>query len=320
QAGILKPGGRYGLQAVAADFDNDGWPDIYVACDQTPSLLYHNLHNGTFEERGAAAGVAYNYDGELQAGMGVAVGDYDEDGLLDIAKTNFSGDFPSLFHNDDGKFFTDLVRQAGLDTHQYLGWGIAFVDVDNDGWPDLVLANGHVYPEVEGMHLGDKYLQPTLLYRNLGNGKFADVTRQAGPAFQAVRPARGLAVGDIDGDGQPEIVIVNMNSTPSLLKNKGPHGHWLNLKLQGTKSNRSAIGARAIVRVGRHKMTDEVMSGGSYYSQNSFTLHYGLGKATAADSITIHWPSGMVQHIGRTEGDRTVHIVEKAGAGRDEAA
>ncbi|MGH9625719.1 MAG: CRTAC1 family protein, partial [Bryobacteraceae bacterium] len=320
QAGILKPGGRFGLGAVAADFDNDGWPDIYVACDQTPSLLYHNLHNGTFEERGAAAGVAYNYDGELQAGMGVAVGDYDEDGLLDIAKTNFSGDFPSLFHNDGGKFFTDVVRQAGLDKHQYLGWGIAFVDVDNDGWPDLVLANGHVYPEVEGMHLGDKYLQPTLLYRNLGNGKFADVTRQAGPAFQAVRPARGLAVGDIDGDGQPEIVIVNMNSTPSLLKNKGPHGHWLNLKLEGTKSNRSAIGARAVVQVGRHKMTDEVMSGGSYYSQNSFTLHYGLGKATAADSITIHWPSGMVQHIGRTEGDRTVHIVEKAGAGRDEAA
>jgi hypothetical protein len=233
--------------------------------------------------------------------------------LLDIAKTNFSGDFPSLFHNDDGKFFTDVVRQAGLDTHQYLGWGIAFVDVDDDGWPDLVLANGHVYPEVEGKQLGDKYLQPTLLYRNLGNGKFADVTEQAGPAFQAMRPARGLAVGDIDGDGQPEIVIVNMNAKPSLLKNKGPHGHWLNLDLEGTKSNRSAIGARAVVQVGSHKMTGEVMSGGSYYSQNSFTLYYGLGKAPAADSITIYWPSGIVQRIGRTQGDRTVHIVERTG-------
>jgi enediyne biosynthesis protein E4 len=312
QAGILKPGGRYGLGVMAADFDNDGWPDIYVACDMTRSLLFHNRHDGTFEERGVEAGVALNYDGDLQAGMGVAVADYDGDGLLDIAKTNFSGDLTSLYHNDDGKFFTDVSREAGLRSRQLLGWGVAFVDVDDDGWRDLVIANGHVYPEVEGKQLGDTYFEPTVLYRNLGNGKFEDVTGQAGPAFQTPRPARGLAVGDLDGDGRQEIVLVNMNSTPSLLKNNGPHGHYLNLSLAGTRSNRSAIGARAIVTAGGRKRIDEVMSGGSYYSQNSFTLHFGLGECTRAEQVEIRWPSGMVQTLGPVAADRTVKIVENA--------
>ena len=310
QAGILKPGGRYSLGVVAADFDNDGWPDLYVACDMTPSLLFHNQHDGTFAERGAEAGVAFNFDGALQAGMGVAVADYDGDGRLDIAKTNFSGDLPSLFHNDDGQFFTDLSRQAGLGTRQLLGWGIAFVDIDDDGWPDLVIANGHVYPEVEGKQLGDTYLQQTLLYRGLGNGKFKDITNQAGPAFAIPRPARGLAVGDLDGDGRPEIVIVNMNSTPSLLKNEGTHGHFLNLALTGTKSNRSAIGARATLTVAGRKMVAEVTGGTSYYSQSSFTLHFGLGSATQVDAIEIRWPSGIVQTVSSAAVDRTIHIAE----------
>jgi len=309
-AGISKPGGRYGLGVVAADFDNNGWPDIYVACDMTPSLLFHNLHNGTFEERGAEAGVAFNVDGSLQAGMGISVADYDNDGLLDIAKTNFSGDLTSLYHNDDGKFFTDLSHEAGLGVRQLLGWGIAFVDVDDDGWRDLVIANGHVYPEVEGKQLGDTYLQPTVLFHNLGTGKFQDVTTDAGPAFHVPRPARGLAVGDLDGDGRPEIVIVNMNATPSLLKNNGPHGHYLNIALTGTKSNRSAIGARATVKVAGRSMIDEVMSGGSYYSQNSFTLHFGLGKAEQVDAIEIRWPSGTVQKIGKTAADQLLKIIE----------
>ena len=310
RAGILKPGGRYGLGAVAADFDDDGWPDIYVACDMTPSLLYHNNGNGTFTERGEEAGVSFNSDGALQAGMGVAVADYNGDGRPDIAKTNFSGDLPSLYRNDDGKFFTDVSREAGLGTRQLLGWGVAFVDLDDDGWPDLVIANGHVYPEVEGKQLGDTYLEPTLLYRNLGNGKFQDVTDQAGPAFAIPRPARGLAVGDLDGDGRPEIVIVNMNSTPSLLKNDGPHGHFLNVALRGTKSNRSAIGAKVTVHVGTRTMIDQVMSGTSYYSQSSFTLHFGLGEADKVDSVQIRWPSGIIQTLGTTAADQTLRLTE----------
>jgi len=198
-----------------------------------------------------------------------------------------------------------------LKARQYLGWGVAFVDVDDDGWRDLIVANGHVYPEVEGKQLGDTYLQPTVLYRNLGDGKFKDVTSEAGPAFQTPRPARGLAVGDLDGEGRQEIVIVNMNAVPSLLKNSGPHGHFLNLALTGTKSNRSAIGARATVAVGGRKMIDEVMSGGSYYSNNSFTLHFGLGTATAVDGIEIRWPSGIVQKIGKSAVDQTLKIAEQ---------
>jgi enediyne biosynthesis protein E4 len=313
-AGILKPGGRYGLGAVAADFDDDGWPDIYVACDMTPSLLYHNNGNGTFTERGEEAGVAFNSDGALQAGMGVAVADYNGDGRPDIAKTNFSGDLPSLYRNDDGKFFTDVSREAGLGTRQLLGWGVAFVDLDDDGWPDLVIANGHVYPEVEGKQLGDTYLESTLLYRNLGNGKFLDMTEQAGPAFATPRPARGLAVGDLDGDGRPEIVIVNMNSTPSLLKNDGPHGHFLNVALRGTRSNRSAIGAKVTVRVGDRTKIDQVMSGTSYYSQSSFTLHFGLGESAKVDSVQILWPSGIVQTVGTTAADQTLRLSEPSSS------
>lgn len=309
-AGIAAAGGRYGLGVIAADFDNDGWPDIYVACDMTPSLLFHNLHNGKFEERGAEAGVAYNADGALQAGMGVAVADYDGDGKLDIAKTNFSGDLPSLFHNDGGRFFTDLAHEMGLTARQLLGWGVAFLDYDDDGWRDLIIANGHVYPEVEGKQLGDTYLQPTVLYRNENGSKFVDVTAESGPAFATSRAARGLAIGDVDGDGRPEVVIVNMNSTPSLLKNNGPHGHFLNVHLTGVKSNRSAIGARVTVTAGGHDSIDEVMSGGSYYSQNSFILHFGLGATTQVDRVSVRWPSGILQTIGPQQCDRTLQITE----------
>ncbi len=295
-AGILAVGGRYGLGVVAADFDDDGWPDIYVACDMTPSLLFRNRGDGTFEERGVAAGVAYNFNGQLQAGMGVAVADYDGDGRLDIAKTNFSGDLPSLFRNEDGKFFTDSAQEAGLGANHLLGWGIVFADLDADGWKDLIVANGHVYPEVEGAAVGDQYLQKTLVYRNLGNGKFADITAQAGPGLETVRPARGMAAGDLDGDGRPEIVIVNMNQTPSLLKNTAAgSGHWVRIELRGTKSNRSAIGAKVTVEAAGRRQVDEVRSGGSFYSHNEFALFFGLGAATAAERVDVRWPSGLKQ-------------------------
>lgn len=310
KAGILAPGGRFGLGVAAADFDNDGWPDIYVACDQTPSLLYRNRHDGTFEEIGDRAGVAYNADGRLQAGMGIAVGDYDGNGLLDIAKTNFSGDRPSLYRNEDGKYFTDVSEEAGLGRNQLLGWGIAFLDVDEDGWPDLVMANGHVYPEVDGSPLGETYRQKTLLYRNLGNGGFADVTAEAGPAFRTARPSRGLAIGDLDGDGRPEIVIANRNEPPTVLKNSAPYGNAVALTLTGTRSNRSAIGARCEIEAAGRRQVAEVPGGGSYYSQNSFTLYFGLGAAPRIDHLRIRWPSGAEQKWDGVEANRELRITE----------
>ncbi len=312
RAGILKPGGRYGLTAVAADFNNDGWPDIYVACDMTPSLLYENRHDGTFVERGQEAGVAFNADGRLQAGMGVAVADYDGNGYFDIAKTNFSGDLPSLFTNEDGKFFTDVSLAAGVGVQKLLGWGALFVDVDEDGWPDLMLANGHVYPEVDRAAVGDKYRQLTLLYRNLGNGRFESMEGRAGEGLKALRPARGMAAGDIDGDGHPEIAIVNMNEAPSLLKNRGAHGNVLLVKLTGVKSNRSAIGARVSLEAGGHRQMQEVMSGGSFFSQNDLVLHFGLGGATAVDKLTVRWPNGAVQEWKNLPANRRLSVTEGA--------
>lgn len=310
KSGILAPGGRYGLGAVSADFDNDGWPDIYVACDQTPSLLYRNRHDGTFEERGSAAGVAYNADGHLQAGMGVAVADYDGNGFLDIAKTNFSGDRPSLYKNEDGRFFEDVSESAGLGRNQLLGWGAAFVDVDEDGWPDLVMANGHVYPEVDSSQVGESYRQKTLLYRNLGNGRFTDITAASGPGFAPGRPSRGLATGDLDGDGRPEILIINMNDRPALLKNGGPRQNAIAVALTGTKSNRSAIGARVEVEAGGRKQIADVVSGGSYYSQSSFTLHFGIGKAEKIDRVEVRWPNGEKQSWRNLGVNRTLRITE----------
>ena len=319
KAGILAPGGRYGLGAVTADFDNDGWPDIYVACDQTPSLLYRNRHDGTFEERGSAAGVAYNDDGALQAGMGVAIADFDANGFLDIAKTNFSGDRPSLYRNENGGFFEDVSERAGLGRNLLLGWGIAFIDVDEDGWPDLVIANGHVYPEIDQSKVGETYRQKTLLYRNLGNGKFADVTASAGPAFASVRPSRGLAIGDIDGDGRPEILIVNMNDRPALLKNVGPRQNAIAIQLTGTRSNRSAIGARCTIEAGGRKQMADVVSGGSYYSQSALTLYFGVGKAERIDRLEVRWPDGGKQVWPALGVNRTLHITEGSDTVREQA-
>jgi len=293
--GILKPGGRYGLGVVTSDFDNDGWTDIYVACDQTPSLFYRNRGNGAFEERGIPAGVAYNFDGHAQAGMGVAVADYDGNGFFDIVKTNFSGDLPSLYNNEDGKFFSDLSKQAGLAANQLLGWGVLFLDADEDGRKDILIANGHVYPEVDTAGTGDRYLQNTLRYWNLGNGRFSDVSEASGPAFKSLRPARGMASGDLDGDGHPEVLIVNMNERPNLLRNEGSLQHAVVISLSGTTSNRSAIGARVTLEAGGLRQMDEVRSGGSFYSHNDLALHFGVGRATKLDRLDVRWPNGEIQ-------------------------
>ncbi len=294
-SGILDPGGRYALGTVVADFDNDGDIDIYVACDMTPSLLYSNNGDGTFTDVAAEAGVAYNVDGQLQAGMGVAVADYDRNGYLDIAKTNFSGDLPSLYQNEDGTFFDDVAFDAGLAAHQLLGWGALFVDADEDGAPDLLLANGHVYPEVDAASIGETYRQQTVFYRNLAGGGFEDATDTAGPALQIPRAARGMAAGDMDGDGHPEIVVVNVNAPPTLLKNPTPAANAVLIQLRGVESNRSAIGARVSVTVNGAVQMQAVLGGGSYYSQSDLALHFGVGRAESIDRVEVDWPRGLQQ-------------------------
>ena len=310
EAGILEPGGRYALGVVAADFDNDGDIDIYVACDMTPSLLYSNNGDSTFTEIASEAGVAYNVDGQLQAGMGIAVADYDGNGFLDIAKTNFSGDLPSLYNNEDGAFYEDVAFDAGLGVHQLLGWGVLFFDADEDGAPDLMLANGHVYPEVDSAPIGETYSQQTVLYRNLGDGRFEDATGTAGPGLQDPRPARGMAAGDLDGDGHPEIVVVNVNRPPALLRNATPEGGAVLIRLRGTDSNRSAIGSRVDLYAGGQRQSQAVIGGGSYYSQSDLTLHFGLGHAGALDAVEVTWPKGLRQRWTDLKGNHRYQFTE----------
>ncbi len=309
-AGILAPGGRYALGVIAADFDNDRDTDIYVACDMTPSLLYRNNSDGTFTDVASEAGVAYSADGQLQAGMGVAAADYDGNGFLDIAKTNFSGDLPSLYSNEDGVFFEDLAFEAGLGARQLLGWGALFIDADEDGRPDLLLANGHVYPEVDSAGIGETYRQATLLFRNLGDGAFQDVSHRSGPALQLPRPARGMAAGDLDGDGHPEIVIVNVNRPPALLKNIPRDTNAIVVKLIGVESNRSGIGSRVEVSAAGKRQVQAVAGGGSYYSQSDLALHFGLGQAQQVESVSVTWPHGRRQEWSQLAVNRRYVLTE----------
>ncbi|MCY4188044.1 MAG: CRTAC1 family protein [Bryobacterales bacterium] len=309
-AGILAPGGRYALGVIAADFDNDRDTDIYVACDMTPSLLYRNNSDGTFTDVASEAGVAYSADGQLQAGMGVAAADYDGNGFLDIAKTNFSGDLPSLYSNEDGVFFEDLAFEAGLGARQLLGWGALFIDADEDGRPDLLLANGHVYPEVDSAGIGETYRQATLLFRNLGDGAFQDVSHRSGPALQLPRPARGMAAGDLDGDGHPEIVIVNVNRPPTLLRNIPRDTNAIVVKLIGVESNRSGIGSQVEVSAAGKRQVQAVAGGGSYYSQSDLALHFGLGQAQQVESIAVTWPHGRRQEWSQLAVNRRYVLTE----------
>jgi hypothetical protein len=289
-----QPSGSYGMGAAAADFDNDGWPDIYVACDSAPSLLYRNNHDGTFREVAVPAGCALDENGVALSGMGVGVGDFDADGWLDIVRTNFSEQVTTLYRNYGGAF-ADASIKAGLGVNRkYLGFGVGFVDVDNDGWKDIFIANGHVYAQIANRNLHLKYKQPKLLYRNLGNGRFEDVSAQAGPAIRAENLGRGCAFGDFDNDGDVDVIVNNLDGPPSLLRNDGGHGNnWIMIKCVGTRSNRSAIGTRVKVTSGDHSQIDEVMSGSSYYSQNDLRLHFGLGRADKADLVELAWPSGV---------------------------
>jgi hypothetical protein len=313
-SGIGKPTGCYGFTVVASDFDNDGYPDLYVACDSTPSLLYHNRKDGTFEEMGVAAGVALNEDGQEQAGMGIAVADYDEDGSLDIVKTNFSDDTPNLYHNNGDGTFEDEVYLSGLAARtQFMGWGIQFLDVDHDGRKDVLIVNGHVYPDVDASPLTARFCQPRLLYWNVGNGKFKDISDESGPGLRAVSSSRGSAAGDLDNDGALEVVVNNLGARPSLLKNFGSKKNWLLLRCRGVKSNRDAVGARVYVYAGRRRLSGEVQTGASYLSQNDMRVHFGLGDDAVYDHIEVQWPGGARETFPGGKANRIVSLVEGAG-------
>jgi hypothetical protein len=323
-AGIFRTAITYGLGVLTADFDNDGWPDIYVANDSAASALYHNKKNGTFEDVAIETGCALSPDGNPQAGMGVSAADYDLDGNLDLLKTNFAGDTPSLYHNLGGGNFEDVTFAAGLGAHtQFLGWGCGFFDFDNDGWPDILICNGHVYPEVEQLKTEAGYAQRKLLYRNLRNGRFADVSLQAGSGISNPAPARGCAFGDFDNDGNIGVVVNTVNDYPQLLRCMSTlHNNWIKVRTIGTKSNRSGIGARLVCvthppgESKPHQQIDEVRSGGSYISQNDLRIHFGIGKAEKVDVLEIRWPSGHVDKLKDVKANQLIFVKEGEGITR----
>ncbi len=315
-AGIAPADGTYSLGVLTADFNGDGWVDIYVANDSNPSSLLRNNRDGTFTDIGVISGSAYSQDGKPQAGMGVSAGDYDRDGDLDIFKTNFAEDSANLYRNLGQEFFEEAAFLAGIGRNtRYLGWGCGLADFDNDGWLDIFQVNGHVYPEVEQLDTVAGYRQPKLVYHNLRNGKFADVTRQAGPSLSRPQAGRGAAFGDYDNDGDLDVLVNNVNQSATLYRNQSVNSnHWLALRLLGKESNRNAIGARAVLRAGSLRSTEEVRSGGSYYSQSQFRLHFGLGSADRVDELEVRWPSGRVQRWENLPVDRLLVIREGSEA------
>jgi hypothetical protein len=314
EAGLTKVKGSYFMTSVVADFDEDGWPDLYVACDSTPSYLLHNNGDGTFTDIGLASGVALNEDGNEQAGMGVGVGDYNLDGHLDIFKTHFADDTCVLYQNDGKGFFEDQTIRAGLGVEtRFVAWGTGIVDLDNDGLPDIFVVTGNVYPEVERAVPQYPFRTPRLIFRNLGKGRFEELIDEAGPGIAAPHPGRGCAFGDFDNDGDIDVLIVNLNEPPSLLRNDvSGSNHWLKVKLVGTKSNRSAIGATVIATYEHKRQAQAVTSQSSFYSVNDPRLHFGLGSANIAD-LEVRWPSGRKDRFEKVASNRLVVIEEGRG-------
>jgi hypothetical protein len=319
KAGVNDPQKYYGFSSAFVHLNEDNLLDLIVVNDSTPKQLYINKGDGTFEETGYPSGVALNENGREQAGMGVAIGDYDNSGRLSLHITNFSDDSDVLYHNDGDGNFTDLTFQAGLGevTIPFLKWGTSFLDYDNDGWLDLINANGHVYPAVDDHQWGTSYAEQLLLFRNLRNGRFERVGAAPGSALATPWCARGLAVGDLDGDGRVDVVINNMDSKPAVLRNVAtPTGHWLALKLVGDvgkKSPRDAIGAIAYLTTGKVRQRQDVISGGSYASQSDMVLHFGLGESTKVDKLEIKWPDGSVETVNVQGVDKRITIVEGKG-------
>jgi enediyne biosynthesis protein E4 len=316
KARIDQTDGHYAFSVTTLDYDDDGWPDIFVACDSTPSILYHNNRDGTFKDVAVIAGAAFNEDGRAQAGMGSTVADYNGAGRLAIFKTNFSDDTATLYRNNGDGTFDDVTYPAGLGLNtQYLGWGAMFLDFDNDGWPDLLLVNGHVYPEVDSQHLGSSFQEPRILYHNNGNGTFTDISASAGPGITTASSSRGLAIGDLWNDGRLSAVVSNMNAPPSLLVNQvRTANHWVAFRAVGTKSNRDAIGARIRVKAGTRTLLDEVRSGSSFISNNDLRVHFGLGAATKIDWVEVRWPSGLLEKFDNLAVDAIHTLKESSGS------
>jgi hypothetical protein len=316
QAGITRAKGTYGLGVSTLDFDNDGWVDVYVANDSNPSALYRNNHDGTFTDTGVTSGCAYSQDGKPQAGMGVAVGDYDRNGTMDIFKTNFAGDTSTLYANTGQGLCEDRTFAAGIGINtRWLGWGTGWIDLDHDGWLDLFLTNGHVYPEVVQLKTEAGYKQRKVVYRNLGNGRFADISERLGEPVTVPKAGRGSAFADFDNDGHIDIAISNVNDRPDLFRLVDTSGHhWTTLTLVGTTSNRNAIGARVRCAAGGAVQWDEVRGGGSYMSQNDFRVHFGVGDAARVDRVTVRWPNGLEESWENLAVDQ-FHVL-KEGSGR----
>jgi hypothetical protein len=314
-AGINDPG-YYGFGVLFSDLDDDGWPDIFVANDSTPNFLFHNNRNGTFSEAGLLSGVAVSGDGREQAGMGVDAGDFNGDGRLDLIVTHFSHDYTTVYENSAAGVFTDVSYATGLaiGAGRYLGWGVGFVDLDNNGWLDVFQANGHIYPEVDSHGIGTRYRQRKQLFQNLGNRRLQEVTDQVGGGLLLEKSSRGAAFGDYDNDGDIDILVVNLNDRPTLLRNEtAPANHWITLALSGTKSNRAAIGAKVRVTAGGRTQVSEVRSGGSYISQNDRRAHFGVGAAARIDEVQIRWPSGLVETAKDLPVDRFYTAREGSG-------
>lgn len=317
-SGIEKTNGHYCLGISTLDYNGDGWPDIYVACDSTASILYRNNKDGTFTDTAVEAAVAFDEDGREQAGMGATVADFNGDGLPDIFKTNFSDDTSSLYQNNGDGTFSSKIFDAGLGLNtRYLGWGVMFFDMDNDGWPDILIANGHVYPEVDTAHLGATYEEPRLVYWNQGYGKFKDVSALSGPGCTVPASSRGLAIADFWNDGRLSAVVNNSGGKPMLLVNEAASGHhWLGVSTVGTRSNRDGIGAQVTVFAGGRKWVQEVRSGSSYVSSSDLRLHFGLGVAANVERIDVAWPSGLKEEFSPPGIDRMVTLTEGSGKTR----
>ena len=312
-AGIVDPG-HYGFGVVFSDLDEDGWLDIFVANDSTPNLFFQNRRDGTFSERALQSGLAVSADGREQAGMGVDVGDYDGDGRLDLVKTNFAQDYTSLYRNEGNGLFVDASFRSGLAATlgPYLGWGVGFIDVDNDALLDVFIANGHVYPDVEKTGTSS-YRQRNQLFRNVGRGQYRHITMEVGGPLLTQQSSRGAAFGDFDNDGDRDVLVSVIDDRPILLRNDSAASHWITLRLEGRTSNRSAVGARVTIQAGSRRQVAEVRSGGSYISHNDTRVHFGLGTATSVDRVTVRWPNGTLETLGSAAADRFYVVREGAG-------